>query len=304
MHRSLRVLAALLTTALATASLFAQSVSPSSERDKVGYMIGLDVGRSLAPGLPDADLAALQRSVENGLVGGAPLLSKEDADNTAKALMASISARKAGKPAPNVDRAAVGLLLGSDVGHKLASIRTEFDVPMFMRGLRDGANSNTPPALDDAEIHRVRSAFSARVSATLATQQAKQADAAHEDEIAFFAKNKQVKGVYTTPSGLQYMVLQQGSGVRPRPGQSVLVNYVGTLLDGSKFDSSYDRGEPAEFQLDRLIAGWTEGIGMMPVGGKYRFWIPAALGYGERGSGKKIPPNSTLVFDVELLGVK
>ena len=110
--------------------------------------------------------------------------------------------------------------------------------------------------------------------------------------------------MFTTPSGLQYMVLRQGNGMRAKPGQRVKVNYHGTLLDGTVFDSSYERGEPASFRLDQVIAGWTEGVGMMPVGGKYRFWIPASLGYGDKGMGNDIPPNSTLVFDVELLGVE
>ena len=98
-------------------------------------------------------------------------------------------------------------------------------------------------------------------------------------------------------------MLKQGDGVRPKPGQRVRVHYTGTLLDGTKFDSSIDRGEPAVFGLDQVIKGWTEGVGMMPVGAKYRLWVPAALGYGDRGAGT-IPPNSTLVFDVELLGVE
>ena len=111
-----------------------------------------------------------------------------------------------------------------------------------------------------------------------------------------------VKGVFTTASGLQYMILRQGTGPRPKPSDRVKVNYHGTLLDGSVFDSSYDRGQPAEFALNQVIPGWTEGVGMMPVGGKYRFWIPGDLAYGAKGTaGQPIGPNATLVFDVELL---
>ena len=124
-----------------------------------------------------------------------------------------------------------------------------------------------------------------------------------EDGAAFLAKNKGQKGVIATASGLEYMVLRQGTGQRPRPTARVRVNYHATLLDGTVFDSSYDRGQAAEFGLGQVIAGWTEGVALMPVGAKYRFWIPASLAYGERGSPPTIGPNATLVFDVELLDV-
>jgi FKBP-type peptidyl-prolyl cis-trans isomerase FkpA len=108
--------------------------------------------------------------------------------------------------------------------------------------------------------------------------------------------------VTVTKSGLQYEVLKMGTGEKPKASDMVQVNYVGTLTDGTKFDSSYDRKEPAEFPLDHVIPGWTEGVQLMPVGSKFRFTIPAALAYGEQGAGS-IPPNSVLVFDVELLKI-
>ena len=299
-----RALAVLLLAAIATGSVHAQDAAPVSDRDKVGYMIGLDVGKSIGPGFQDLDLAALQRAVENSLVNGKPLLDEKDVKATRQALIDSITARKAGKPATAIDHVKAGLLVGTNIGSSLASIHNEFDVPMFMRGVKDAGNPDTKHALDDAEIAKVRSAFSAHMAEVKAAKREADAKASSKLEDDFMARNQQVKGVFTTPSGLQYMVLRQGNGPRPKPGQKVKVNYVGTLLDGKKFESSYDRGEPAQFGLDQVIKGWTEGVGLMPVGAKYRFWIPARLGYGEKGAGSDIPPNATLTFDVELLGVE
>lgn len=120
---------------------------------------------------------------------------------------------------------------------------------------------------------------------------------------AFLEKNKQVAGVKTTPSGLQYMVLTAGNGEKPKATDTVLVNYKGSLINGKQFDSSYDRNEPLSLSLDRVIPGWTEGMQLMPKGSKYRFFVPYHLGYGENGAGQDIPPFSTLIFEVELLKV-
>lgn len=297
-------LRALLVLLLASSPLHAQDTAPSIDRDKVGYMLGLDAGRSIGPGLPDLDMAAFQRAVTNAMEGGKPLLSDADSRQVWQALMTNIVARKAGKPVVALDRNKAGLLLGATTGQGLQNVRGEFDMPMFLRGVNDGANPAAKPALDAAQIEQVRTAFSAHIDSLRSAERKQSGDLAQQQEQAFLAQNKQVKGVFATPSGLQYKVLRQGDGVRPRPGQKVRVDYVGTLLDGKKFDSSYDRGQPAEFGLDQVIKGWSEGVGMMPVGAKYRFWIPAALGYGEKGAGADIPPNATLVFDVELLGVE
>ncbi len=300
----LRAFAALLAAVLLMGTAFAQNAAPTSERDKVGYMAGLDAGRSIGPGLQDLDQAAFVRGMENAMADGAPLLSDEEARSVLRSLMASIGARASGKPAVAVDRSKAGLVVGANVGHSLVGLAGEFDVPMFLRGLNDGANPSIAPALGVAEIARVRAALATRVSATAASaRQGAQAQALVREQ-AFFTDNRQQPGVFATPSGLQYKVLKQGTGVRPRPGQRVTVNYVGTLLDGAKFDSSYDRNVPAQFGLDQVIPGWTEGLGLMPVGAKYRFWIPSRLGYGAAGAPPRIPPNATLVFDVELLGVE
>lgn len=117
----------------------------------------------------------------------------------------------------------------------------------------------------------------------------------------FMADNSKKAGVSTLPSGLQYEVITNGTGPKPKPTDEVTVHYKGTLMNGKQFDSSYDRGEPATFMLNQVIPGWTEGLQQMPVGSKYRFYIPYKLAYGERGAGQDIPPYSNLIFEVELI---
>ncbi|MDX8411519.1 MAG: FKBP-type peptidyl-prolyl cis-trans isomerase [Mariprofundaceae bacterium] len=119
----------------------------------------------------------------------------------------------------------------------------------------------------------------------------------------FLAANKKKSGVIETASGLQYLIIRQGDGAKPKTTDVVRVHYQGNLIDGTKFDSSYDRGQPAEFPLNQVIRGWTEGLQLMSVGSKFRFFIPPDLAYGKRGAGRLIGPNATLVFDVELLGI-
>ncbi|MBA3867809.1 MAG: FKBP-type peptidyl-prolyl cis-trans isomerase [Anaerolineae bacterium] len=121
---------------------------------------------------------------------------------------------------------------------------------------------------------------------------------------AFLAANAKKEGVVTTASGLQYKVLEAGTGPKPKATDTVNVHYKGTFIDGKTFDSSYDRGEPISFGLNQVIRGWTEGVQLMPVGSKYEFYIPYNLGYGERGAGGAIPGYATLIFVVELLGIK
>jgi FKBP-type peptidyl-prolyl cis-trans isomerase len=131
----------------------------------------------------------------------------------------------------------------------------------------------------------------------------KEAEAAKEEEIRFFAENKTKEGVITTASGLQYKVLKQGEGDKPSLNDNVTVHYTGKLLDGSMFDSSEERGEPATLSLVRVIEGWTEVLQLMPLGSRYLVWVPSELGYGSQGNGP-IKPNSTLVFEMELLGIE
>ena len=283
---------------------------PKTDREKASYMIGADVGRSISAVGPDLDISALERAIKNAFAGGKPLLSDEESRTVGSALMQRIGERT-GKPVsgvapgtkpPTVAKDKVGYMVGTDVGRSLMPIKDEIDLPVFLQAIRTLVVSGKP-LMTDAEMDLVRDAFSKRMQAREEARAAGSSRKNIEEGAAFLAKNKTVKGVITTSSGLQYMVLRQGPGQRPRPSDKVRVNYQGTLLDRTVFDSSYERGQPAEFALNQVIAGWTEGVALMPVGAKYRFWIPASITYGERGSPPTIGPNATLVFDVELLDV-
>ncbi|HEY0898304.1 MAG TPA: FKBP-type peptidyl-prolyl cis-trans isomerase [Sphingobacteriaceae bacterium] len=119
----------------------------------------------------------------------------------------------------------------------------------------------------------------------------------------FLEENKKKSGITTLPSGLQYQIIKAGTGAKPKASDDVTVHYKGTLLNGKQFDSSYDRNEPLEIKLSQVIPGWTEGVQLMPVGSKYRFFIPYQLGYGENGAGQDIPPYSVLIFEIELIKI-
>lgn len=306
---SLRGLAAcLLAFAGFVSTAHAADTAPlATDRAKASYMVGMDVGHSLAQVAPDLDLAAFEKALNNAFQGGAPLVSEEQRKPLSQALMQRIAVRTGRAPAgtsePPVSKEQAGYLVGADVARSLGPVHDEIDVPVMMQGLRT-VLANGKPLLSDEDANAVRAAFSQRVQSKVQAAAAEQAGKNQAEGAAFLAKNKAVKGVYTTPTGLQYMVLRQGAGVRPKPSDRVRVNYEGKLLDGTVFDSSYQRGEPAEFGLNQVIPGWAEGVTLMPVGSKYRFWIPSNLGYGAQGTpGGPIGPNATLTFDVELMGI-
>jgi FKBP-type peptidyl-prolyl cis-trans isomerase FkpA len=284
----------------------------TSQREKLGYAIGIDVANSFAPISSEIDLAALRRGVTNAFEGKQPLISQDEAQKTDQALRQAMMVKSGqpvpgmapGTPAPKVDREKVGLMLGSyAVGPSLAQLKGDLDLDALFDAISTSFNKGTLKMTPD----QAKSTLEAFMAAQQAQAQAKAAAAAGTNRTegnAFLAKNKTVPGVVTTASGLQYQVLRPGSGERPMPTSKVRVNYEGKLLDGTVFDSSYQRGQPVEFGLDQVIKGWTEGVALMPTGSKYRFWIPGELAYGEQGTqGGPIGPNATLTFDVELLNV-
>ena len=181
----------------------------------------------------------------------------------------------------------VSYALGIGIGRQLASIGAgTLNIDDFAQAVKDAIAGKVQ--LDEREAQELVQNF-------FAEQEAGE---------RFLAENGKKEGIITTKSGLQYQVLREGNGKSPKATDQVECHYEGTLIDGTKFDSSYDRGQTATFPLNQVIAGWTEGLQLMTEGAKYRFFIPYQLGYGERGAGASIPPFSALIFDVELVAVK
>lgn len=193
--------------------------------------------------------------------------------------------------------------LGIGIGSQLAGMGAKgLNIDDFAQAVKD-VISGTPLKVDNAEAQSLVQAFfqeQEEKQRAAAAEAGKVAKAAGE---SFLAENAKKEGIVVLPSGLQYQVLKEGNGKKPSATDQVKCHYEGTLIDGTIFDSSYQRNEPATFGLNQVIAGWTEGVQLMSEGAKYRFFIPYNLAYGERGAGAQIPPFAALVFDVELLKV-
>lgn len=193
---------------------------------------------------------------------------------------------------------AVGYQMGGDFKRQGVAINPQ----AMIRGIQD-ALSDEKPLMTTQEMRSTLVALKRRVVSEQRAKLKQQAEENLRAGEAFLAENAKKEGVKTTASGLQYKVLKAGTGKTPAKGDSVTVHYRGRLIDGTEFDSSYSRGEPITFKSDRVIAGWTEALLMMQEGAKWELYIPAKLAYGARGAGDRIPPNSALIFDVELIKV-
>ena len=218
---------------------------------------------------------------------------------TTIAMSFAITAFAEDKPAQFKDQKdkfsyAIGLNIG--MNFKRSNVDTNPD--MITAGIKDAIAGK--PQLTTDQVKETMVAFEKDM-------QQKQADASKKNEAEsdkFLAANKSKEGVKTTASGLQYKVLKEGTGAQPKGTDTVTVNYRGTLVDGTEFDSSYKRGQPATFPLGGVIKGWTEGLQLMKVGGKYQFFIPPGLAYGDHAPSPQIPPGSTLIFEIELMNVQ
>jgi FKBP-type peptidyl-prolyl cis-trans isomerase len=192
---------------------------------------------------------------------------------------------------------------GQNIGNSLKQQQIELNLDLLMKGIQD-AVAGKESLLTTEEMRNVLKEYQEERIAKLAAERKKLAETNLQEGEAFLTANKAKEGVITLPSGLQYKVITQGSGKTPKATDQVTTHYRGTLIDGTEFDSSYKRGKPATFAVNQVIAGWTEALQLMKEGDKWQLFIPAKLGYGERGvPGGKIGPNATLIFDIELISV-
>lgn len=192
--------------------------------------------------------------------------------------------------------------IGVSIGKNLKDQKVEITTDILVKGLLD-AYTGAKTQLTEKEMGDVLTQFQQEIMAKAQEEAAKKGGENKTKGEKFLADNKNKPGVKSTPSGLQYSVITEGTGPKPTASSTVKVHYTGKLIDGTTFDSSVDRGEPVEFPLNGVIKGWTEGVQLMSKGSKYKFYIPADLAYGERGAGNAIGPNETLVFEVELLDI-
>lgn len=193
----------------------------------------------------------------------------------------------------------VSFLLGFNTGKDMKELDSEIDLDIFYKAMKDGFNGKEN-ALTDEEIKELATAYEKRKSEEAKKKFDEAAAKNKADGEKFLAENAKKEGVQTTASGLQYKVITEGTGKQPKATDTVVVHYEGKLLDGKVFDSSYERQMPAQFQLNQVIKGWTEGLQLMKEGSKYEFYVPSELAYGAEGN-QNIEPNSVLIFTVELL---
>jgi FKBP-type peptidyl-prolyl cis-trans isomerase len=197
----------------------------------------------------------------------------------------------------------ISYIFGHNIGTRIQTDGIKVDLDTLVAGIKAALAGQTSQLSEDetnATLQKFQQEMQAEQEKAAAAAGGENAKAGAE----FLANNAKRKGVVTTASGLQYEILKKADGPKPSKEDTVKVHYHGTLIDGTVFDSSVERGDPAEFPVGQVIAGWTEALQLMPVGSKWKLFIPSKLAYGERGAGEDIGPNSTLIFEVELLGIE
>jgi len=209
---------------------------------------------------------------------------------------------KNAKLTTNID--SISYLIGNDIGKDFQSRGIEINPEALARGFMDVADTTRELLIPETEKTRIMTAFQQEMQKKQMDEMMQKAEKNKKEGQAYLDQNKAKAGVKITASGLQYKIITEGTGKTPTPTDSVTVHYKGMLVNGTVFDNSYDRGEPAKFVLNAVIPGWTEGLQLMKEGGKAELYIPSDLAYGDRGAGNVIPGGSALIFEVELIKVK
>jgi FKBP-type peptidyl-prolyl cis-trans isomerase FklB len=193
--------------------------------------------------------------------------------------------------------------IGMNIGKDMKKQSIDVDADFIAQGIKDMVSSGKTLITED-QLRDVMTSFQQTLMAQREVKNRELGEKNKKEGEAFLAANKTKEGVKTTASGLQYKVLKMGNGKKPKETDQVTVNYSGRLLDSTEFDNSFKRGQPMDYQVARFIKGWIEALTMMPVGSKWELYIPSDLAYGARGNGQMIPPNATLIFELELLAIK
>jgi len=211
--------------------------------------------------------------------------------------------KTAGPLVLKTDKEKASYAIGMSIGKGLHRDAVDVDPAILARGLKD-AMTGEKTLLTDQEAQEALTSLKAEMNKKQEALRAEAAETNKKEGEAFLAANKTKDGVVTLPSGLQYKILQPGTGAKPTANDTVVCNYRGTLINGKEFDSSYKRGQPVTFPVGQVIKGWTEALQLMPVGSKWQLFVPADLAYGDRGAGPDIGPDATIIFEVELLSIQ
>lgn len=239
----------------------------------------------------------LIEGIDDGYANAAPKFKQDDVKAQHVAFMAHMQAD--GESDFKDEKGILSYFTGFQVGKNFTANGIDsLDKNEILAGIKD-AEEGKEPRLDEAG----RKASMAAMDEVVKAKAKAKAEAVKVESKKFLEENAKKEGVKVTESGLQYQVIKEGEGAKPKATDTVKVHYKGTLVDGKEFDSSYKRGEPISFPLNGVIKGWTEGLQLMPVGSTYRFFIPSDLGYGDRGAGADIPGGAALIFDVELIEI-
>jgi len=219
------------------------------------------------------------------------------------AVALSGAAFAADAPELKTDKEKLSYSIGMDIGGNLKRQSVEVDPDLLAKGLKDSYGEGKTVLTED-QARQAIADFQKTLMAKQAETMKKNSEKNKADGEKFLAENGKKEGVKTLPSGLQYKEIAPGTGKSPKPTDTVTTHYKGTLIDGTEFDSSHKRGQPATFQVSGVIPGWTEALQLMKEGAKWQLFVPSNLAYGERGAGREIGPNATLIFEVELISVK